>query len=70
MGQNLMGTRPDMQFEHELIIVILNEGYSDMVVDAARSAGAAGGTVLHAKGTGKTKTGKNSSACPSLRKRI
>ena len=27
-GQNLMGTKPDMQFEHELIIVILNEGYS------------------------------------------
>ena len=57
-GQNLMGTKPDMQFEHELIIVILNEGYSDMVMDAARSAGAAGGTVLHAKGTGKTKTEK------------
>ena len=53
-----MGTKPDMQFEHELIIVILNEGYSDMVMDAARSAGAAGGTVLHAKGTGKTKTEK------------
>ena len=52
-GQNLMGTKPDMQFEHELIIVILNEGYSDMVMDAARSAGAAGGTVLHAKGTEK-----------------
>ena len=33
------------------IIVIMNEGYSDFVMDAARSAGAGGGTVLHAKGT-------------------
>ncbi len=40
-----------MTFEHELIIVILNEGHTDLVMDAARSAGAGGGTVLHAKGT-------------------
>ena len=40
-----------MEFEHELIVVILNEGYADFVMDAARSAGAGGGTVLHAKGT-------------------
>ena len=45
------GGRPKMDFEHELIIVILNEGYADFVMDAARSAGAGGGTVLHAKGT-------------------
>lgn len=57
-GQSLGGARPNMEFEHELIIVILNEGYSDAVMDAARSAGATGGTVLHAKGTGKTKTEK------------
>ena len=41
-----------MDFSHELIMVIMNEGYSDTVMDAARSAGAGGGTVLHAKGTG------------------
>ena len=46
------GGTPNMEFEHELIIVILNEGYSDFVMDAARAAGAGGGTVLHAKGTG------------------
>ena len=57
-GQTLGGTKPNMEFENELIIVILNEGYSDMVMDAAWSAGAMGGTVLHAKGTGKTKTEK------------
>lgn len=45
-------TVPEMNFEHELIIVILNQSYMDDVMDAARSVGAAGGTVLHAKGTG------------------
>lgn len=57
-GQTLGGATPDMNFENELIIVILNEGYSDMVMDAARDAGATGGTVFHAKGTGRTKSEK------------
>ncbi|MBO6133781.1 MAG: P-II family nitrogen regulator [Lachnospiraceae bacterium] len=42
----------DMNFTQELIIIILNQGYTDDVMDAARSVGAAGGTVVHAKGTG------------------
>ena len=46
------GGMPHMEFNHELIVVILNEGYADLVMDAARAAGAGGGTVLHAKGTG------------------
>ena len=37
---------------HELIVVIANQGYIDLVMDAARGAGAYGGTVIHAKGTG------------------
>mgnify|MGYP002509444388 CR=1 FL=1 len=37
---------------HELIIVIANQGNIEMVMDAARSAGAYGGTVIHARGTG------------------
>ena len=52
------GGAPNMNFEHELITVILNEGYSDFVMDAARAAGAGGGTVLHAKGTGAIGTEK------------
>ncbi len=52
-GQEVGGGAPTMTFEHELIVVILNEGHSDAVMDAARSVGATGGTVLHAKGTGK-----------------
>ena len=47
-----IGGRPKMEFNHELIIAILNEGQSDSVMKAAREAGATGGTVLHAKGTG------------------
>lgn len=46
------GGAPELQVSHELILVILNEGHTDTVMDAARSAGAVGGTVLHAKGTG------------------
>ena len=37
---------------HDLIIVIANRGYIDVVMDAAREAGAYGGTVIQAKGTG------------------
>ena len=44
--------KPEMNFDYELIYVILNEGHSDEVMDAARPAGATGGTVLSAKGTG------------------
>lgn len=36
----------------ELILAIANEGTTDLVMNAARSAGATGGTVLHGKGTG------------------
>lgn len=38
--------------DHHLIIVITEPGYTNMVMDAARSAGAYGGTIIHAKGTG------------------
>lgn len=37
---------------YELIIAITNLGYSEQVMDAAKEAGAAGGTVIHARGTG------------------
>ena len=38
--------------EYELLMIIANQGCIDTVMDAARSAGAGGGTVIHAKGTG------------------
>lgn len=37
---------------HELIVVIAEQGYTELIMDAARGAGAYGGTVIHAKGTG------------------
>lgn len=37
---------------HELIVVIAEQGYTNLIMDAAREAGAYGGTVIHAKGTG------------------
>lgn len=38
--------------EYDLIIAVTNLGYADEVMDAAKSAGARGGTVLHARGVG------------------
>ena len=40
------------EIKHELIIAISERGYTDDIMDAARSVGARGGTVIHAKGTG------------------
>ena len=37
---------------HELILTIINRGFADLVMDAAKAAGASGGTVVHARGTG------------------
>lgn len=41
--------------ERELIIVIANQGNIELIMDAAREAGAYGGTVIHARGTGMEK---------------
>lgn len=40
-----------MQTNQELIVAIYEKGYTDMVMDAAREAGARGGTTIRAKGT-------------------
>jgi len=49
---------PELNYSYELIVAIANEGRTDLVMNAARSAGAAGGTVLHGKGTGSDKAEK------------
>lgn len=54
-GEDAMNTK-DMPYA--LITVIAEKGFSDQVMDAARSAGARGGTVVHAKGTGSSFTQK------------
>lgn len=38
--------------DYEMIIVIVNDGYTDLVMDAAKKAGARGGTIINARGTG------------------
>lgn len=43
---------PELSNRYELIVIVANEGRTDQVMNAARAAGATGGTVLHGKGTG------------------
>ena len=40
-----------MKFQHECIVCIVNTGFSEAVMDAAKEFGARGGTVVHARGT-------------------
>lgn len=44
--------------KYELLVVIANQGYTNMVMDAAREVEEVGGTVIHAKGTGMEKAEK------------
>lgn len=43
-------TLKDTKFE--LLVVIANQGHTELIMDAAREVHATGGTVVHAKGTG------------------
>ena len=40
-----------MEFNHEAIFCIVNSGYSEAVMEAAKKFGARGGTVINARGT-------------------
>lgn len=40
-----------MTYGHEVIFCIVNTGFADDVMDAAREVGAGGGTVIRARGT-------------------
>ncbi len=47
------GEESDMKgTDRELIVIIGNQGYNELIMDAAREAGAYGGTIVHARGTG------------------
>ena len=61
------GGAPNMNFEHELITVILNEGYSDFVMDAARARAAERCCTPRARAA---RAEKNSSASALPTKRI
>ncbi len=53
-GKNKVEEESNMEvkIENELIIAVTNRGYTDNVMSVAREAGARGGTVIHARGTG------------------
>lgn len=40
-----------MKINRILVVAIVNAGFVDLVMDAAREAGASGGTVIHGRGT-------------------
>jgi nitrogen regulatory protein PII len=45
-------------YKHEVIICIVNSGFSETVMDAAREFGARGGTVLRGRGTANAEAEK------------
>ncbi|MBR4873220.1 MAG: P-II family nitrogen regulator [Clostridia bacterium] len=45
-------------FNHEVIFCIVNAGFSDDVMDAAKEFGARGGTVIRARGTANSEAEK------------
>ena len=47
-----------MSEKYEAIICIVNSGFSETVMAAARECGARGGTVINARGTAKEETEK------------
>lgn len=53
---NEMSTLEEREIMHQAIFVIVNGGESETVMDAAQSAGAQGGTVIHAHGAGEYET--------------
>lgn len=46
------------KFDFELVMCIVNKGFSDSVMDAAKIVGATGGTVLNARGTANNEAEK------------
>ena len=41
---------PKKNYDHDLVMCIVNQGYSDELMNTARGAGASGGTVINARG--------------------
>jgi len=48
----------DKKDGYQVVMVIVNDGFTDLVMDAAKKAGARGGTILTARGTGNTDIAK------------
>jgi uncharacterized protein YaaQ len=50
-NQKSEGENMANKFSHDLIISVVNQGFSDELMNTAREAGATGGTVIHSRGT-------------------
>ncbi len=46
------------EYSHEVIFCVVNAGFSETAMDAARKQGARGGTVIHARGTANSEAEK------------
>ncbi|MDR1030177.1 MAG: hypothetical protein LBL76_04830 [Treponema sp.] len=57
-GNTREGDKVGTQIRNDLIISIINQGYSDEFMTVAREAGATGGTVINARGLDHRKTVK------------
>jgi nitrogen regulatory protein PII len=51
-GAHSMDDIIEKKDDYELVMAIVNDGFTDLVMDAAKKAGARGGTILTARGTG------------------
>ncbi len=51
-GDKMEAPSAKNEMTHDLILTVINRGYSEDLMEAARSAGANGGTVIHAKRAG------------------
>lgn len=56
--ENVINESNERKTEMELIVAICAKGHSDEIIDAAREAGAQGGTIVKAKGTAAAGTNK------------
>lgn len=50
--------RTSEDIRHELVVAVINQGFSDILMDAARDAGARGGTIVHARRSGAEEAAK------------
>lgn len=58
VGENIQNTSDERKIDMELIVSICAKGHSDEIMNAAREAGARGGTIVKAKGTASAGTDK------------
>lgn len=58
VNNTVEGGQADMQRDMEMIMTVVNKGEFASVMEAAKSAGATGGTMIHARGLGSEEAAK------------